>query len=227
MIWYVYSFVTAEQDPMNYSMAEEIAHSIIHGIGVLLAFVGLGILIEHAAVFGSVRHVVSCGVYGATLILLYISSTLYHSIQNQHAKSILRVLDHSSIYLLIAGSYTPFTLISLQGAWGWSLFGFVWGLAMFGIALQLTPLRRLSYLRLILYLTMGWAAVFAIKQLAASIPASALALLVAGGVAYTTGIIFYLWKRLPYHHAIWHVFVLSGSVLHFFAVLLSIKSSGA
>ncbi len=227
MIWYVYNFVTADQDTMNYSRAEEIAHSIIHGIGVILAFVGLGMLIEHAAVFGSVRHVVSCGIYGATLILLYISSTLYHSIQNQQAKSVLRVLDHSSIYLLIAGSYTPFTLVSLQGVWGWSLFGFVWGLAMFGIVLQLTPLRRLSSLRLILYLTMGWAAVFAIKPLAASIPANALVLLVAGGVTYTTGIIFYLWEGLPYHHAIWHVFVLAGSVLQFFAVLLSIKSSGA
>ena len=227
MILYVYSFVTPDQDPMNYSMAEEIAHSIIHGIGLVLAFVGLGILIEHAAVFGSVRHVVSCGIYGATLILLYTSSTLYHSIQNQHAKSVLRVLDHSSIYLLIAGSYTPFTLVNLRGVWGWSLFGFVWVLAMFGIVLQLTPLRRLSYLRLILYLTMGWAVVVAIKQLAASIPANALALLVAGGVAYTAGVIFYLWKRLPYHHAIWHVFVLSGSILQFFAVLLSVKSSGA
>lgn len=208
-----------------YTLKEEIAHSIIHGIGVVLAVAGLGILIAHTTTFESARHIVSCIIFGAALIILYSASTLYHGIQHPKAKKVFRIIDHSSIYLLIAGTYTPFTLVNLQGAWGWSLFGVIWGLALLGIFLQLSPLRRFSYIRLIFYITMGWAALVAIKPLAASVPLSALALIVAGGVTYTVGIVFYLWRRLPYHHAIWHVFVLSGSVLHYFAILLSMNSS--
>jgi len=205
-------------------LGEEIAHSVTHGIGTVLAIAGMGILIAHARACGSARHLVSCSIFGASLIILYLASALYHGIQHPKAKEILQIVDHSAIYLLIAGTYTPFTLVNLQGVWGWSLFGVVWGLAFLGIALRLSPLRRFSSLRLILYITMGWAAIVVIKPLAASVPQDAFALIVAGGLMYTAGIIFYLWSRLPYHHAIWHLFVLSGSIMHYFAVFLSMDT---
>ena len=209
-----------------YNLREEIAHSITHGIGAFLAIAGLVILIIHAMSFGSTRHILSCSIFGASLILLYTASTLYHGIQRPAVKGVLRIIDHSSIYLLIAGTYTPFTLLNLRGTWGWSLFGVVWGVALLGIILQFTPLRKFKYVRLVLYIAMGWAAVVAIKPLAASVPLNALMLIVAGGLAYTVGIIFYLWRRLPYHHAIWHLFVLAGSSLHYLAVFLSMNYSG-
>jgi hemolysin III len=208
-----------------YNLREEIAHSVTHGIGAFLAIGGMVVLIIHATSFGSARHVLSCSVFGTSLILLYSASTLYHGIQQPALKNILRIIDHSSIYLLIAGTYTPFTLLNLRGAWGWSLFGVVWGIALIGIILQFTALRKMKYLRLVLYITMGWAALVAIKPLAASVPIRAFMLIVAGGLAYTVGIIFYLWRRLPYHHAIWHLFVLSGSSLHYLAVFLSMDAS--
>jgi hemolysin III len=211
------------RDDLCYCLREEIAHSIIHGIGAILAIAGLVILIVNATTFGSARHIVSCSIFGATLVLLYSASTLYHGIQHPKAKKVFKILDHSAIYLLIAGTYTPFTLINMQGTWGWSLFGIIWLAAFLGIILQFSPLRRFSSIRLILYVAMGWAALVAIKPLSASVPMSALTLIVAGGLSYTVGIVFYLWHRLPYHHAIWHVFVLSGSALHYIAVLLSMK----
>lgn len=213
--------------PKLFKLKEEIAHSVTHGIGIVLAIAGLGILIAHATTFGSARHIVSCSIFGAALIVLYSASTLYHGIQHPKAKKVLRIIDHSSIYLLIAGTYTPFTLVNLRGAWGWSLFGVIWGLAILGIVLQFSPLRQFSSIRLILYITMGWAVLVAIKPLSASVPVSALILIVAGGVTYTVGVIFFLWRRLPYHHAIWHIFVLSGSVLHYLAVLFSMNPSRA
>jgi hemolysin III len=211
------------RDDLCYRLREEIAHSIIHGIGAILAIAGLVILIVNAATLGSARQIVSCSIFGAALVLLYSASTLYHGIQHPKAKKVLRVIDHSSIYLLIAGTYTPFTLVNMQGTWGWSLFVIIWLAALLGIVLQFSPLRRFSSIRLILYVAMGWAALVAIKPLSASVPASALTLIVAGGLSYTVGIVFYLWHRLPYHHAIWHLFVLSGSALHYIAVLFSIK----
>jgi hemolysin III len=211
----------------SFSLREEIAHSLTHGIGIIFGIAGLIILISHAADCGSVRHIVGCTIFGAALIVLYSASTLYHGIQHQTAKKVLRIADHSAIYLLIAGTYTPFTLINMQGVWGWSLFGVAWGLALLGIVLQLTPLRKYSAIRLILYLTMGWSIVVAIKPLAASVPISAMRLIVAGGLSYTVGIVFYLWRKLPYNHAIWHVFVLAGSVLHYFAVLLAMGHARA
>ena len=212
-----------EKSPYSH-LREEVIHSVTHGIGAVLAIAGMGLLIVHARACGGARHIVSCSIFGASLIILYLASTLYHGIQHPKAKEILRIVDHSAIYLLIAGTYTPFTLVSLQGAWGWSLFGVIWGFAFLGIALRLTPLRRFSSLRLILYITMGWAAIVAIKPLAAAVPPNALILIVMGGLMYTVGIIFYLWRRLPYHHAIWHLFVLSGSILHYSAVLLSMNT---
>ena len=215
--------MSENSSPKVYELREEIIHSVTHGMGLILAIAGLGILIARATACGGARHIAGCSIFGASLIVVYVTSTLYHGIQHPETKKVLRIADHVSIYLLIAGTYTPFTLLNLRGAWGWSLFGVVWGLAFLGIVLQFSSLRKYSSIRLILYITMGWAALVAIKPLSASVPMSALTLIVAGGLSYTVGIVFYLWHRLPYHHAIWHVFVLSGSVLHYIAVLLSMK----
>jgi hemolysin III len=217
--------VEKENGIPSYGVGEEIAHSVTHGIGIVLGIAGLIILTAYAARHGGIRHIVSGSVFGAMLVVLYSASTLYHGIRHPRAKQILRICDHCSIYLLIAGTYTPFTLVCLQGVWGWALFALVWGLAALGIALQFTPLRRVKAVRVVLYLTMGWAAAFAIKPLVETVPPKALILIIAGGITYTSGVAFYLWRRLPYHHAIWHVFVLSGSILHFLAVFFSFPSA--
>ncbi len=203
----------------RYSIGEEIANSVTHGVGVVLSIGGLAVLTAFASVLGNVWHIVSTSIFGGTLILLYASSTLYHSIQLPRVKRILRVIDHSAIFLLIAGTYTPFTLVSLRGAWGWTLFGIVWGLAIIGIVFQVTRLRQWPILSLALYVGMGWAVIIAAKPLLTAIDPGGLTLLLIGGLFYTGGIVFYVWRRLPYHHAIWHVFVLVGSAFHFFAIL--------
>lgn len=203
----------------RYSFAEELANSISHGVGMLLAVAGLVVLIVLASVLGSAWHIVSCSIYGSTLVLLYLASTLYHSIQHPGAKAVLKNLDHSGIFLLIAGTYTPFALVNLRGPWGWALLGVIWGLAVVGIILQTTVFRRSSVVSLVLYLAMGWAAVVAIKPLLATVATGGLVLLFVGGLAYTFGITFYSWRRLTYHHFIWHLFVLAGSITHFFAIL--------
>ena len=203
----------------RYSAGEELANSITHGVGVVLAIAGLAVLTSFASVFGTVWHIVGCSIYGATQILLYTASTLYHSIPLPRAKAVLRLCDHAAIFLLIAGTYTPFTLVSLRGPWGWSLFGLVWGLALTGIALQSILIRYKALVTAIPYVAMGWVAIVAIKPLLESVAFGGLVLLVAGGLAYTLGSVFYVWRRLPYHHAIWHLFVLMGSTLHFFAIL--------
>ena len=203
----------------RYSAGEELANSITHGVGVVLAIAGLAVLTSFASVFGTVWHIVACSIYGATQILLYTASTLYHSIPLPRAKGVLRLCDHAAIFLLIAGTYTPFTLVSLRGPWGWSLFGLVWGLALTGMALQSILIRYKALVTAIPYVAMGWVAIVAIKPLLESVAPGGLVLLVAGGLAYTLGSVFYVWRRLPYHHAIWHLFVLMGSTLHFFAIL--------
>lgn len=204
----------------RYSTTEELANGITHGIGMVLALCGLVVLIVGAAESGSIWHVVSCSIFGTTLILLYVASTLYHSVTLPRAKALLRIFDHVAILLLIAGTYTPFTLITLHGVWGWSLFGVVWSLALLGIYLELSRLRHRRVLSIALYVAMGWVIVVAVKPLLAVLPYGGWLLLVLGGLAYTGGIGFYLWRRLPYHHAIWHLFVLLGSAFHFFAVFL-------
>ena len=209
----------------RHTRGEEIANSLTHGAGTLLAIGGLVVLIIFAALYGNAWHIVSCSIFGAALILLYLSSTLYHAIQHPGAKSILRILDHSAILLLIAGTYTPITLISLRGPWGWTLFGVVWGLAIIGILIETTRLRRHRSWLIGLYVVMGWAVVAAVKPMMHSMDSGGLWLLLAGGLAYTGGIAFYLWNRLPYNHAVWHLFVLAGSVFHYFAVLLYIIPS--
>jgi hemolysin III len=204
----------------GYTPAEEIAHSLLHGLGVVLSIAGLTVLVTFASLRGDVRAVVGCSIYGATLILLYVASTLYHSIPIPRAKRVLRVLDHAAIYLLIAGTYTPISLVSLRGAWGWSLLASIWGLALLGVASELATPALARRLSLGLYLAMGWLVVIAARPLARSVAPAGIALLVLGGGAYTLGVAFYAWRRLPFNHAVWHACVLAGSVLHFFAVLL-------
>lgn len=206
-------------DHPNYTFGEELANSITHGLGIALSVAGLVILVVLSAIHGNAWHVVSCAIYGATMILLYTASTLYHSFQNPNVKRIMRVLDHSSIYLLIAGTYTPFTLVTLHGPWGWSLFGVVWSLALAGIAFKVYFTGRFPKISTIIYVGMGWIAVIAIKPLMDILPAGGLIFLFGGGLSYTFGVIFYVWHKLPYHHAVWHLFVLGGTVLHFFGIL--------
>jgi len=211
----------------EYTFREELAHGISHGIGTVLAVAGLVVLLVTTARYGEVRHVVSAAIYGTSLILLYLSSTLYHLISSPRVKRLFQQLDHSMIYVLIAGTYTPLTLVTLHGAWGWSLFGVVWGLAACGLLLELVIRKKFQWLSLILYLMMGWLLVIAIKPLLLSLATGGLLLLLLGGLLYTVGIIFYVWKRLSYHHAIWHLFVLGGSTAHFFAVLFFVMPSVA
>ncbi len=201
-----------------YSAREEIASSVIHGIGIVLSIAGLAVLAVYAARGGDPRHLASVGVYGATLILLYTASTLYHGVPHERTKPILRRFDHSAIFLLIAGTYTPFTLITLQGPWGWSLFAIVWALALLGMVLVVRGVERRAPV-IALYVGLGWIGLIAIGPLVERLPAGGLWLVFGGGVCYTLGVPFYLMKRLPYSHALWHLFVLGGSILQFFAVL--------
>jgi hemolysin III len=203
----------------SYTAAEEVANSLTHGLGLLLALAGLVVLVVVAAARGGARETIACAVFGSALVLLYTSSTLYHSLHAPRLKAVLRALDHSAIFLLIAGTYTPFTLVTLRGPWGWSLFAVVWTLAVVGITLRLVLRRRPTALFLGLYLAMGWCVIVAARPLFAAIGPSGVALLAAGGLAYTVGVPFYVWRRLPYHHAVWHAFVLAGSAFHYAAVL--------
>jgi len=203
----------------RYTAGEERANALTHGLGLLLAVVGLAALVGLSRSRGDRLPVLACGVFGASLVLLYASSTLYHTVQAPRAKELLRAVDHSAIFLLIAGTYTPFTLVTLRGPWGWSLFAVVWALAVAGITLRVVLRRRPTALFLALYLTMGWCVVVAARPLFAAVGPSGGALLVAGGLAYSLGVPFYVWRRLPYHHAVWHLFVLAGSAFHYAAVL--------
>ncbi|MCU7919999.1 MAG: hemolysin III family protein [Candidatus Thiodiazotropha sp. (ex Epidulcina cf. delphinae)] len=202
----------------QYTLGEEIAHAVTHGIGIVLSIAGLALMVSFAALYGDVWHITSCSIYGATLILLYTASTLYHGVTAPRVKRILQRIDHAAIFLLIAGTYTPFTLVNLRGGWGWTLFGLVWGIAVFGVVLVALRWRRLKWLSLTLYLGLGWLVVIALKPLIESVETGGLILLLIGGLCYSLGVIFYVWERLAYHHAVWHLFVMAGSVLHFFSV---------
>jgi len=209
----------SDRSTNQYTLAEEIAHAITHGVGLLLSVAGLVVLIVLASLRGDAWHVVSVSVYGATLVLLYSASTFYHALPAPRAKNVFRTLDHAAIYVLIAGTYTPFMLVNLRGGWGWALFGVVWGLAVLGIVLEAVAKQRVRVLSVFLYLGLGWLIAIAVKPLVQSVEPGGLVLLVAGGLAYSVGVVFYGWKRLPYHHAVWHLFVMAGSLFHFFAVL--------
>jgi len=201
------------------SLGEEIANSVVHGVGAALAVAAVPLLVVSAVSRGGAAQVTANAIFGATLVLVYLVSTLYHALARNRAKKVFRVLDHSAIYLLIAGTYTPFTLGVLRGAWGWALFGVVWALAVTGVALTGALGVRLPRLSTAVYIAMGWLIVVAIKPLISLLPAAGLAWLVAGGVAYTGGVVFYAWQRLRFHHAVWHVCVLAGSACHFVAVI--------
>ena len=203
-----------------YTLGEEIAHAISHGVGALLAIAGLAVLMVAAATRGEgAWQVVPCAIYGAAMVLMFTMSTLYHSFTNPQVKRVFRVLDHEMIFLMIAGSYTPFVLITLRGALGWTLFGIVWGIAAAGLVFQGFFTGRFKKASTALYLLMGWIIVFALKPLLAGMPAAGVRWLVAGGLCYTLGAVVYLFKRVKYHHAVWHMLVLAGSACHYFAIL--------
>ena len=209
-----------EYEKDHESPREELANAISHGLGALAALAGGSVLITLSAAFGNGWQLAGAIVFSASLFVLYLASTLYHMTSNLEWRGRLKVFDHCAIFILIAGTYTPFTLITLAGPWGWSLFGIVWGLAALGVAFKLFYTGRFEALSLIIYVAMGWCGVVAAQPLLDALPLPGLWLLLAGGLAYTGGVVFYAMKRLRYHHAIWHLFVLAGSVLHYFAVLL-------
>ncbi len=209
----------AKSPDEEFSAAEELAHSLTHGAGLLLAIAALVLMVVFAAQKGSAIHIISCTVYGVTLVLLYASSMLYHALPSGRGKRVFGILDHAAIFLLIAGTYTPFALVTLDGGWGWSLFAVIWGLAVGGIVLESVSRGRVRRIQLVLYLLMGWGIVGAARPLLQELATVGLVLLLAGGLAYTLGAVFFVWRR-PFYHAVWHVFVLGGSICHFFAVLL-------
>jgi hemolysin III len=204
----------------HYPLAEELANSISHGLGAALSVAALTLMVVVSATAGDGWKLASAIVYGSTLVLLFLASTLYHAIVNRRAKQVLRIIDHCAIYLLIAGTYTPFLLINLRGAWGWTLFAVIWSLALFGIFFKAFYRHRFPRLSLLTYIMMGWLIIVAISEMIAKVPSGALWLLLAGGLTYTVGAIFYSWERIPFNHAIWHLFVLGGSTCHFLAVYL-------
>ncbi|HQB97767.1 MAG: hemolysin III family protein [Candidatus Cloacimonadaceae bacterium] len=201
------------------SLGEEIANSITHGVGVVLSIAALVILVIYAARISDTWKIVSFSIYGATMIALFLSSTLYHAFHQPYVKRFFRILDHSSIFLLIAGTYTPVTIGAMRGGWGWTLFGVIWGLTLVGIILKIFAMSKLKWVSTVVYLLMGWIVIIAIKPLLASVPKGFLAWMLAGGAAYSFGVIFYIAKKMPYHHALWHLFVLAGSICHFFGML--------
>ncbi len=200
------------------SHREEIVNALTHGLGVILAIGGGAVLITLAAVFAGARELISVSVFVAALVLLYTASTLYHAARQPRLKQRLKILDHCAIFLLIAATYTPFTIAAIRGGWGWALFGVIWTLAVFGILLKLFFTGRFRLLSTATYIGMGWLVVVGFAPLSQSLTPTALFWLVAGGVVYTAGTIFYHFDRVPYSHAIWHLFVLGGSICHFTAV---------
>lgn len=200
------------------SLKEEVFNAISHGIGALMSISALVLLVVFSAIKGDAWHIVSTAIYGTTLIILYFSSTLYHAIQKKKAKSVFEIFDHASIYLLIAGTYTPFALVTLRGAVGWTIFGVIWALAVFGVLFKIFFIKKFNFLATIIYILMGWLIVFAFGPLMKNLNGNGLALLVWGGIAYTAGTFFYLYRKFKYHHLIWHFFVLAGSILHFFCI---------
>lgn len=205
----------------NYSLGEEITNAILHGIGALLAIAALVLCVVFSAIHHNPYAVVSSCLYGSTLIILYTMSCLYHSLKVNNAKRVFRIIDHCSIFLLIAGTYTPLTLVSLNGPIGWTLFGIIWGVSILGIILNAIDLNKYKVISMILYIMMGWAIIFTFPRLLKVIDMAGIYLLVAGGIIYTIGAIFYgVGKKIKYMHSVFHFFVLAGSILHFFAILL-------
>ncbi|MBB6453315.1 hemolysin III [Salirhabdus euzebyi] len=203
----------------TFTKAEEISNSITHGIGAVLSIAALVLLVVFSASEGTVWHLVSLTIFGVSMVILYFSSTLLHALPAGKAKDILEIFDHSSIYLFIAGSYTPIMLLVVQGWLGWTLFGIVWGLAIGGTVFKIFFVKKYLVTSTVLYVVMGWMIVFAWEPLVTKIDATSLILLIIGGVIYTVGSIFYVWRGFKHHHAVWHLFVLAGSTVHFFCML--------
>ena len=201
------------------AIREEVANSISHGLGLVLAIIAVPILVLAAVRGGSVHFIVGASVFGGTIILLYLASTLYHSIRHEVTKDICRLFDHTAIFLLIAGTYTPFSLGVLRGPWGWSLLAVIWTLAIVGITLKIRKRTRHSRITIVLYVIMGWLAIVAVKPIVMLIPTPGILLIFAGGLAYTGGLAFFAAHRIRYNHFIWHLFVIAGTTCHFFAVL--------
>jgi len=216
--------VSAQQNKPAQLSAEELANSLTHGIGLLLSIAGFVVLLVLAIVRGTAWHILACSIYGASLLCLYTASTLYHLALSAQLKRALKIFDHSAIYLLIAGTYTPFLLLDLRGPWGWSLLGVIWGLAFAGIVFKLWFVDHCEHVSTAVYVAMGWLVVIAAKPVLANVPTATLRWIVAGGLLYSAGVVFYIWKRLPFSHAVWHLFVLAGSTCHYFAVLRSVLS---
>lgn len=202
-----------------FSKKEELANSITHGVGALLSISALVILIVYSFHYGSVWHIVSFTIFGVTMVILYMSSTLLHSFPEGKAKDIFEIFDHSSIYFFIAGTYTPFLLVVIKGTLGWTLFGIVWGLAIAGTVFKCFFVKKYLFSSTALYVVMGWLIVFAWKPLVNNLLPQGMTYLIIGGALYTIGAIFYVWRGFKYHHAVWHLFVLAASVAHFFCVL--------
>lgn len=204
----------------TFTRGEEIANAITHGVGAVLSIVGLTLLIVLSSLEGTPWHVISFTIYGVTMLLLYVSSTLVHSFPEGKVKDLFEIFDHSSIYLFIAGTYTPFLFIAVKGTTGWTLFGIVWGIALAGIVFKAFFVKKFFFISTILYVFMGWMIVFAWDSLTQNIAHQGIVLLVVGGVLYTIGAVFYVWRGFRFHHMIWHMFVLGGTVLHFLAIIL-------
>lgn len=205
------------------TVKEEIFNSITHGIGTILSIAALVLLVVHAVGKGDIWHIVSYTIFGSTLVLLYLSSTLYHSFTREKIKNLFARFDHAAIFLLIAGTYTPFLLTVLRGTLGWTLFGIIWGTAITGVIIRSIYLNRFHNLMVALYLVMGWMIVFAGRSIVKGLPSPSLLFLFLGGIFYSVGVIFYMWRNLKYAHGIWHLFVLAGSIMHFFAVIYSVQ----
>lgn len=198
---------------------EEIANSVTHGLGLAAALVSIPFLLQHAARVGDVSFIVGASIFAATVIVLYLASTLYHALPPGTAKKVFRAIEHSAIFLLIAGTYTPFTLGVLNGSWGWTIFGIIWGLTLLGIALKIAFKGAHGFIYVALYLLMGWTIVVAIKPMLELVPTAGLLWILAGGLAYTVGVLFYVFDaRLKFGHTIWHLFVIAGTTCHYFAV---------
>jgi hemolysin III len=207
-----------EKRIVYYSKAEEIANRLTHGAGALLSLIGVSMLIALAIGQHDTSRVVAASIYGGSMVTFYSLSTAYHSVSKPVIRYVFRILDHSAIFIMIAGSYTPFSMITLRGPWGWSILGIVWGVSVLGIVLKIFTVHRLRYLGPLLYIALGWLVLIALKPLTAALAANGVALLFWGGGAYTVGVLFYLWDRIPFNHAIWHLFVLAGSACHFGAI---------
>ncbi len=200
------------------SLGEEIANAATHGLGAALSIAGLSVLVVLSSLNGSAIHIVSLAIYGSTLVLMYLTSTIYHAIQHTRAKAILNILDHASIFLLIAGTYTPFTLVSMGNSAGWALFVVVWALAVAGILFRVFHRNHTERRSVIIYLALGWLVIIATGELLGAVGFGGTIWIVAGGLFYSVGTIFFLWERLPYNHMVWHLFVMAGSGCHFFAI---------